>query len=119
VAVECGWKPEDSSITMIATIADGSKVKSKLAVLDSVRVGKFTAEHVECCVLPPEAKNAPLLLGMTFLSKFNFSINGTELVLSKIDGERTATRPKKTRASKSTRKPRKSDKTDTPSDSNG
>ncbi len=119
VAVECGWKPEDSTITIIATVADGSKVKSKLAVLDSVRVGKFKAEHVECCVLPEDAKNAPLLLGMTFLSKFNFSINGNELILSKIDSERTATRPKKTRANKGTRKPRKSDKTDTPSDSSG
>jgi clan AA aspartic protease (TIGR02281 family) len=119
VAVDCGWKPEDSTITMIATIADGSKVKSKLAVLDSVRVGKFTAEHVECCVLPAEAKNAPLLLGMTFLSKFNFSINGSELVLSKIGDEHASSKPKKTRPSKSTRKPRKSDKTDTPSDSNG
>ncbi len=87
VAVECGWKPEDSTIPIIATVADGSKVKSKLAVLDSVRVGKFKAEHVECCVLPEDAKNAPLLLGMTFLSKFNFSINGNELVLSKIDSE--------------------------------
>ena len=109
VAIECGVKPEESTATVIATVADGSKVKSKLLQLDSIRIGKFTAEHVECCVLPPEAKNAPSLLGMTYLSRFNVSINGTELVLSKIESEHSATKPKKTRTSKSTRKPRKTD----------
>jgi hypothetical protein len=97
------------AVPVIATVADGSKVNSKQVVLDSVRVGKFKAEHVECVVLPPEAKNAPTLLGMTFLSRFNFSINGTELVLSKIESDHVAAKPKKTRASKSTRKPRKTD----------
>jgi clan AA aspartic protease (TIGR02281 family) len=108
VAVECGAKPDESAQTVTATVADGSKVKSKLVLLDSVRVGEFTAERVECVVLPPQAKNAPTLLGMTFLSRFNFSINGTELVLSKIEGE-AAGKAKKTRASKSTRKTRKSE----------
>jgi clan AA aspartic protease (TIGR02281 family) len=109
VAIECGVKPEESTATVIATVADGSKVKSKLIQLDSIRVGKFTAEHVECVVLPPGAKNAPTLLGMTYLSRFNFSINGTELVLSKIESEHSTIKPKKTRKSKSTRKPRKTD----------
>ncbi|HET6324670.1 MAG TPA: retropepsin-like aspartic protease [Planctomycetaceae bacterium] len=109
VALECGAKPDESSQSVTATVADGSKVKSKLVLLDSVRVGKFMAERVECIVLPPEAKNAPMLLGMTFLSRFNFSINGTDLVLSKIDGDHASAKPKKTRASKSTRKSRKSD----------
>jgi clan AA aspartic protease (TIGR02281 family) len=109
VAIECGVKPEESTATVIATVADGSKVKSKLIQLDSIRVGKFTAEHVECVVLPPGAKNAPTLLGMTYLSRFNFSINGTELVLSKIESEHSTIKPKKTRTSKSTRKPRKTD----------
>jgi len=109
VAIECGVKPDESTATVIATVADGSKVKSKLLQLDSVRVGKFSAEHVECVVLPPQAKNAPTLLGMTYLSRFNFSINGTELVLSKIESDRAATKPKKVRASKSPRKARKSD----------
>jgi hypothetical protein len=46
---------------------------------------------------------------MTYLSRFNVSINGTELVLSKIESEHSATKPKKTRTSKSTRKSRKTD----------
>jgi aspartyl protease family protein len=109
VAVECGAKPDDSAQAVTATVADGSKVKSKLVVLDSVRVGKFTAERVQCVVLPPEAKNAPTLLGMTFLSRFNFSINGTELVLSKIESEHAAAKPKKARGTKGTRKPRQAE----------
>ncbi len=119
VALECGLKPEESAVTVIATVADGSKVKSKLVNLESVRVGKFTAENVECVVLPAEAKNAPMLLGMTFLSKFNFSINGTELILSKIEGEHATTKPKKTRASRAGRKSRRSDKSDKPIESDG
>jgi aspartyl protease family protein len=98
IAIECGVKPDESGVPMIATIADGSKVKGKRVLLDSVRVGKFSAEHVEADVLPPEAKKAPLLLGMTFLSKFNFSINGTELVLSKIEGDHPPAKSKKPRA---------------------
>ncbi len=109
VALECGAKPDESSTPVTATVADGSKVQSKLVFLDSVRVGKFKAERVECVVLPPQAKNAPMLLGMTFLSRFDFSIKGTDLVLSKIEGDNAPSKPKKARVSKSTRKSRKSD----------
>ena len=109
VAVECGLKL-DSAVPVVAMVADGSKVDSKKVVLDSVRVGKFTADHVECVVLPPEARTGHMLLGMTFLSRFNVSINGTELVLTKLDGDQAAAKPKKKpRASKSLRKTRKSE----------
>jgi clan AA aspartic protease (TIGR02281 family) len=108
VAAECGITPDDSAVTVVATVADGSKVKSKQVLLDSVKVGQFTAERVEAIILPPEAKHAPMLLGMTFLSRFNFSINGTELSLSKIDAEQTTAKPKKSHASKSPRKSKKS-----------
>ena len=33
------------------TIADGSTISGKLVVLESVRMGKFTATNVECCLL--------------------------------------------------------------------
>jgi clan AA aspartic protease (TIGR02281 family) len=99
VAVECGVKPEEATITVTVTLADWSRVKSKQVVLDSVRVGKLTAEHVECLVLPSEAQNAPAILGMSFLSRFNFSINGQELVLSKIgDAPRVFNRDQKRRS---------------------
>ena len=90
VAEECGVKPE-AATTMIVTVADGSQVKCKQVVLDSVRIGQFTANRVACVVLPPEAKDPSKLLGMSFLSRFNFSIDGTDLVLSKIVREHSAT----------------------------
>jgi aspartyl protease family protein len=106
VAMDCGLNVDESSLTVTGTIADGSKVKSKLVILDSVRVGKFSAENVECMVFPPEAKDAPLLLGMSFLGRFNFSMNGSEMVLSKIDAETPATaKPKKPATRHTTKRP--------------
>lgn len=103
-AVEFGVRVDDSLPTAMAIIADGSKVKSKIATLDTVRVGQFTAHDVRCLVLPENARNAPSLLGMTFLGKFDFAINGTELVLSKVDSEHASSKPKKTRPSKTSKK---------------
>jgi predicted aspartyl protease len=103
--MECGVKIDNSTIAVQMVVASGAKFKSKLVTLDSVRVGKFTAEKVECLILPPEATNAPILLGMTYLGRFNFTINGTELALSKVDVERsTALRTKKGRSSKTSKK---------------
>jgi clan AA aspartic protease (TIGR02281 family) len=102
-AMECGVKVDESALPVQMIVASGAKFKSKLVTLDSVRVGQFTAQKVECVVLPPEATNAPILLGMTFLGRYNFSINGTELVISKVDVERSTTlRSKKNRSSKKT-----------------
>jgi clan AA aspartic protease (TIGR02281 family) len=104
-ALDCGVKIDASAMTVQMIVASGAKFKSKLVTLDSVRVGKFTAEKVECVVLPAEATNAPILLGMTFLGRFNFSINGTELVFSKTEVERApAVRSKKKHLSKSSPK---------------
>jgi clan AA aspartic protease (TIGR02281 family) len=101
-AVDCGVKMDASALTVQMKVANGDKFKSKLVTLDSVRVGQFTAEKVECVVLPSEATNAPILLGMTFLGRFNVSINGTDLVLSKTETEHTTpVRSKKKHVSKS------------------
>jgi clan AA aspartic protease (TIGR02281 family) len=116
LALDCGAKPDESSATAIASIADGSRVKSKVVWLDSVKVGNFPAGHVECMVLPAEATNAHALLGMTFLSRFNFSINGTELVLSKIEGDHAPVKSKKARVSKLPRKAKKSTNPAEPAD---
>jgi clan AA aspartic protease (TIGR02281 family) len=104
-AMECGVTIDSTAIAVQMVVASGAKFKSKLVTLDSVRVGKFSAEKVECLVLPPEATNAPILLGMTYLGRFNFTINGTELALSKVDVERSAAvRSKKSRSSKTSKK---------------
>ena len=83
-AMECGVKIDASAMAVQMIVASGAKFKSKLVTLDSVRASENAPRRkVECVVLPPEATNAPILLGMTFLGRFNFSINGTELVLSR------------------------------------
>jgi clan AA aspartic protease (TIGR02281 family) len=113
-AMDCGVKVDNSAIAVQMVVASGAKFKSKLVTLDSVRVGKFSAEKVECLVLPPEATNAPILLGMTYLGRFNFTINGTELALSKVDVERSAAvRTKKGHSSKTSKKTSRAKDADT------
>jgi len=62
-------------------------VPATLIKLASVRVGKFTVEDVECCVLGREAPDAPPLLGMSFLGQFKFEVDAqqAELKLVKVD----------------------------------
>jgi predicted aspartyl protease len=48
-------------------LADGRQIPAKLIKLSTVRVGKFTAENVECVVLGEQANNAFPLLGISFL----------------------------------------------------
>ena len=51
-AMECGVKIDASAMPVQMIVASGAKFKSKMVTLDSVRVGKFSAEKVECVVLP-------------------------------------------------------------------
>ena len=66
-------------------VADGSVVKAKAVVLDSVRVGRFTAHNVECTVFPPGVDKAPPLLGMSFLGRFKVQLNGDQMVLAPLN----------------------------------
>ena len=85
IGVEVG--PEARTIQM--TIADGSVISGKLIILESVRMGKFKAENVECAILGPEAVNAPGLLGMSFLGNFKFELDASkgELKMMTIESE--------------------------------
>ena len=81
--------PDAQPIQM--TIADGSIISGKLITLDSVRMGKFEAENVQCAVLGPEAVNAPGLLGMSFLGNFKFELDASkgEIKMMTIDPDAT------------------------------
>ena len=72
---------------MLASMADGRTVKAKQVYASSVRLGKFTVEHVECAVMPADFPNAEPLLGLSFLKNFTFKIDnaGGKLVMSKIE----------------------------------
>ena len=89
------------------SLADGSVVPATMIKLASIRVGKFTVENVECCVLGREAPDAPPLLGMSFLGQFKFEVDAqqAELKLVKVDsGEQP---PKEKAGSKSKMKKKK------------
>ncbi len=78
-------KSTDPDITV--GLADGRRIPAKLTRLETVRVGKFTAENVECVVLGEEATEAPPLLGMSFLGQFKFELDAaqSQLKMVKVD----------------------------------
>ena len=86
-----GLTPTEDSPTLLVGVADGRQLEAKQVMADTVRVGKFTARDVRCGVMPPEASNAPLLLGLSFFSNFNFKIDSAkgELIMAQIGGSDT------------------------------
>ena len=96
MAVGMGLEPEANDKQILLTIADGSTITAHLKVIDSVRVGTFTAEKVQCAVLGPEAVNAEPLLGMSFLGEFQFNLDAAEgtLGLTQIESDGAGSRRK-------------------------
>lgn len=96
MAVSMGLKPEANDKRILLTIADGSTITAHLKVIDSVRVGTFVAEKVQCAVLGPEAVNAEPLLGMSFLGEFQFNLDAAEgtLGLTQIESDAAGSRKK-------------------------
>lgn len=93
MGIELGTEGEPVEVGL----ADGRKVPGTKINLDSVRVGKFTVENVECCVLGPDAPDAPALLGMSFLGQFKFEVDvqKSELKLVKVDSGEPLPKEKK------------------------
>lgn len=101
LAKECGIEVTEADRPITLIIADGTKISGRLKKLDSVRVGKFTVNDVECAVLGPEATEATPLLGMSFLGQFKFELNSqaSELSLMQIDEESKSKPTRRTRTS--------------------
>ena len=78
VAVKMGLKPDGKDQQVLLTLADGSRITGYLKELESVRIGTFVAEKVQCAVLGPEAIAAEPLLGMSFLGEFQFHIDAAD-----------------------------------------
>ena len=57
------------------SMADGSVIPGRLVNLESVQMGQFTVNDVDCAVLTAEATNAVNLLGMSFLGNFEFEMD--------------------------------------------
>jgi clan AA aspartic protease (TIGR02281 family) len=70
------------------TLADGSEVRVKPVVLDSVQVADARAEHVRGIVSPSEpSPGVDGLLGMSFLQEFDMRLDGAnhKLILKRFD----------------------------------
>lgn len=78
--------PNDPAVKM--KIADGSTVEAHLMRIKSVRVGRFEVQDVECVVMPRSMRDAPALLGDSFLSHFVWKLdaNAGELHLMELAG---------------------------------
>ncbi len=95
IADQCGVTVGSGDPEITLVVASGSKIKGRLTRLDSVRVGKFTVQNVECAVLGPEASAAKPLLGMTFLGRFKVELNAqaSQLTLMTVDAGGVKRRP--------------------------
>ena len=96
LAVKMGLEPKAGDKQILITMADGRTITGHLKTIDSVRVGTFTVEKVDCAVLGPEAVNAEPLLGMTFLGEFQFQLDSAEstLGMTQIEGDSGGSRKK-------------------------
>lgn len=82
VAEKCGIQVRPGDEQIVMGLADGSRIQGHLVTIESVRVGKFTVQHVPCAVLGADAANAPSLLGMSFLEHFKFQVDAAKGTLS-------------------------------------
>ncbi|NUQ65914.1 MAG: TIGR02281 family clan AA aspartic protease [Pirellulales bacterium] len=98
-AEQVGLKPSDDNEAIQLQMADGRVVEGKLVIAEKVRVGRFTAENVECAVMPAEMGEASPLLGLSFLKNFTFKIDSAagKLILAKVDDPEAAGRSRGSR----------------------
>jgi clan AA aspartic protease (TIGR02281 family) len=84
-AAKIGLNPQSSDRTVQLHDATGGVTSAKLMTISTVRVGPFTANNVDCVVLPPDKRDVPLLLGQSFINQFTHKVDNGRLLLSKVD----------------------------------
>jgi clan AA aspartic protease (TIGR02281 family) len=107
-AAKIGLNPQPSDPTVQLHDATGGVTAAKMMTISTVRVGPFTANNVECVVLPPDKRDVPLLLGQSFINQFTHKVDNGRLLLSKVDtnepqGNTSGTSKKTTKARRSTK----------------
>jgi aspartyl protease family protein len=110
LARRIGLQPKATDTPLELHVADGSVIQARQMTIPSVRVGKFTLTNVACAVMPADKKDAPLLLGQSFINQFTHKVEGGRLILSKVETEPT---PSKTATTKRTAKSKRSTKATT------
>ncbi len=86
-AKQLGLKINASNATIKTVNANGKVTEARLVVLESVRLGQFVVENVECWVYPPDVDGSNLL-GGTFLRNFvsRMDLAVRELHLTQVAG---------------------------------
>lgn len=74
-AERLGILPPANAQKLTLSLADGKNVEARLGTLHSVRLGQFTAENIECAILPKDAKDSDDLLGGTFWRHFIYRLD--------------------------------------------
>jgi clan AA aspartic protease (TIGR02281 family) len=92
--------PKDTDPDIMVGLADGRQIPAKLIKLATVRVGKFTAENVECVVLGEQANNAPPLLGMSFLGQFKIELDTAQAQLKMVKVDSGESHPSTSKSKK-------------------
>lgn len=95
LAKQLSLAPTDKDQTIRLTLADGRQVEAKLMSLQSVRVGTFTVNDIECAVLPDTLVAAEPLLGGSFLRNFIYRMdpNAKQLHLASLAGANDSKKP--------------------------
>jgi clan AA aspartic protease (TIGR02281 family) len=94
MATEVGLTPSEKDPTITCILADGHAIKCKMVYAKTVRVGKFTVEHVECGVMPADCPEASAMLGQSFLKNFTFRIDNAngKLIMAQVGPANARTR---------------------------
>ena len=89
LAAQIGLTPSAADTMTRVSLADGSVVEAAVMTIPFLRVGTFEAADVRCIVLPPEYRNAPALLGGSFINRFGYTIDTGEgtLTLHRIEDD--------------------------------
>ena len=96
-AVDAGLAPSGNAPTIQCRLADGHIVECKQVYVQTVRLGKFTVENVECGVMPADCPDAASALGQSFLRHFTYKIDSVKgkLTMTQIEGDKGRGKPAK------------------------
>jgi len=84
-AAKIGLHPQATDPTIQMFDATGGVTPAKKMTIPSVRLGPFTVNNVDCAIMPADKRDAPLLLGQSFISQFAHKVDNGRLVLSKVE----------------------------------
>ena len=89
VANRLGLQPGPDDPVVKLVTADGKTTEGRLMTLDTVKVGQFVVEDVQCAILPADVPADVCLLGGTFLQNFIYRMDlaSGQLHLTQVAGK--------------------------------